>query len=61
MEKAQSIYNIRNKINKINTPDQVPQYKTVTLNTEWNTLIKLKIDNGILNFIHKIRLHTYLR
>ena len=45
-EKVPSVFTISMNVNNVKTIDQLPKCETITLTTEWGTLIKFQIDNG---------------
>ena len=45
-EKVQSVFTISMNVNNVKIIDQLTKCETITLKTEWGTLIKFQIDNG---------------
>ena len=46
-EKVQSVFTISMNVNNVKTIDQLPKCETITLKTEWGTLIQFQIDKGV--------------
>ena len=44
-ERVQNVFSVY-KVNDVRTVDTLPKCETVTLKTQWGSLIKFQIDNG---------------